>query len=427
MLTAISLEAFKCFRGKTTLPLGRFNVLAGVNGRGKSSALQPLLCMAQTLAARFRDSIQLNGVLIELGTMSEVRSRDVPAREPMTWAFEFEVEGWWRRYEYSLLTSAVDELRAQVARVVISGGSESEVNYEREFVLDASGKYRESKSETAVEAANRTLDDIDVTLGVDQHASSALGQAALARLHYLCAERLGPRSFAPRSSLGDWITVGPRGEYTAEVLAWTKRDQVQLEEARCVPGDRARSEIAQTVYDQTGAWLSEIFEGGAIEVETPDPAIHAIRMNSDGRAQFVRPLHTGFGFSYVLPVIVAGLIARAGEMLVVENPEAHLHPMAQSRLAQFLGRVAAAGIQVFVETHSENVLLGARLALKDGTLSQPDDISVLYFGRDAESPVQRIPVEGEGRIRIWPDGFFDQTSSDLAQLHDSQARPAGKS
>ena len=62
------------------------------------------------------------------------------------------------------------------------------------------------------------------------------------------------------------------------------------------------------------------------------------------------PPNTGFGFTYALPIVLDGLMAPAGSMMIVENPEAHLHPRAQSNMGYFLGRMAAAGVRIIVET-----------------------------------------------------------------------------
>ena len=135
-----------------------------------------------------------------------------------------------------------------------------------------------------------------------------------------------------------------------------------------------------------------------------------------GQSLFVRPTNTGFGLSFVLGIIVAGLAATSDTVLIVENPEAHLHPKAQSMIGEFLGRVAAGGTQVFVETHSEHVLNGIRRMVKQTILS-PDGVRFHFFARTlnaVEPSVSVIPVSAAGDISSWPDGFFDQLDRDLS-------------
>ena len=100
---------------------------------------------------------------------------------------------------------------------------------------------------------------------------------------------------------------------------------------------------------------------------------------------FHRPIHTGFGLTQVLPLLVAALSARLEDLLLVENPEVHLHPSGQAAMGEFLAEVAAAGVQVLAETHSDHVLNGVRRAVKKGIL-RPDDAALHFF-----------PAAGRGR------------------------------
>jgi predicted ATPase len=114
-------------------------------------------------------------------------------------------------------------------------------------------------------------------------------------------------------------------------------------------------------------------------------------------------------------ILVAGLVARPGEILIVENPEAHLHPLAQSRMGEFLARVSQAGVQVFVESHSEHILNAFRLAVKDKWIEN-EALSVLYFRRHEVDPILRIMVDSDGRIEDWPKDFFDQRTREFLKL-----------
>ena len=145
-----------------------------------------------------------------------------------------------------------------------------------------------------------------------------------------------------------------------------------------------------------------------------------LKLNADDSpGTTYRPSNVGFGYSYALPIIVSGLIAKPGEILIVENPEAHLHPYAQAQMAKFLARVSASGVQVFIESHSETILNGLRIAVLDGVVTA-DDLNILYFskskGKDVE--VENIPVQNDeyASIEHWPEGFFDQNDKDLQRL-----------
>jgi predicted ATPase len=225
---------------------------------------------------------------------------------------------------------------------------------------------------------------------------------------------MGPQEFYPRLDDPGFVTVGVRGERCAEAIAWADREQRRIEDSMLAPVSKGAEGEARTVADQSTAWLSYVFEGARVRVQEPYSTILTLEFNADGSAHYDRPTNVGFGFSYILPVIVAGLIAQPGQVLVVENPEAHLHPMAQARLGEFLARVASTGVQVFVESHSEHILNSFRLAVRDRVIASTK-LVVLYFS-DAEAPVLRIPVTEDGGVEHWPDGFFDQRLQDFIRL-----------
>ena len=261
-------------------------------------------------------------------------------------------------------------------------------------------------------------------LGVAERPSAA----SPLELTYLHAERVGPRdTLAVDSVPGDDLNVGVRGEFTAQVL-----------EAHALAGRRRKvreplwhprtEDGLADLGKQAELWMGDIAPGIELRALTlPDTNMSAMRFKRAGVAtEWLRPPNTGFGISYALPIIVAGLLAPTGSMLLVENPEAHLHPAGQSRIGRFLATLAAAGVQVIAETHSDHVLNGVRLAAVDA--KHPllhDQIIVQYFhGQDeAAERARAIDVTAKGGLSSWPAGFFDQSEKDLAAI--LQARPRG--
>ena len=120
----------------------------------------------------------------------------------------------------------------------------------------------------------------------------------------------------------------------------------------------------------------------------------------------------------LFPILVALLAARPGDVLLVENPEVHLHPRAQQRLGSLLASVAASGVQVIVETHSDHVLNGVRLAVKQPAI-KPDDVAMHFFApalTGGEFVPQSPKIDSDGKLDVWPEGFFDQFDLALSQL-----------
>jgi len=131
-----------------------------------------------------------------------------------------------------------------------------------------------------------------------------------------------------------------------------------------------------------------------------------------------RAANVGFGLTYVLPILTAILSSAPGALLLIENPEAHLHPKGQSRMGELLARAASCGIQIIVETHSDHILNGIRLAVRNRKLAS-SDVQIHFFQRgehDGVIDVSTLRVDRNGSIDEWPDGFFDQSERDLMAL-----------
>ena len=236
---------------------------------------------------------------------------------------------------------------------------------------------------------------------------------------YLCAERLGPRDTQEIHPTPDG-GVGHQGQFTAQVLvqAQIDRRRVSVPEGRRVPADATTADgaaIAPTVGAQAEAWLSRLVRPIQIEARRiPGSGLATLRFRECAVAEWTRPANVGFGLSYALPIVVAGLTIPAGRLLIVENPEAHLHPAGQSAMAEFLARVAASGVQVIVETHSDHVVNGLRRAVATERLLPASEIAIYAFGGDGTAT--RIEVTDVGTLSAWPEQFFDQLQKDLLAI-----------
>ena len=145
-----------------------------------------------------------------------------------------------------------------------------------------------------------------------------------------------------------------------------------------------------------------------------------------------RATNVGFGVSYALPPVVALLAPKPDgsnsreHLVVIENPEAHIHPAGQTAMAELAARAVASGSQVVLETHSDHVLNGVRLAVVEGILS-PDVVVIHYFERSGLDVRMTTPViTDNGRLDIWPEGFFDQYERDLSRLISIPHAPVKK-
>lgn len=328
-------------------------ILAGVNGTGKTSLIHALLLAHE--AWRRRDGlVELNGPFdLELGSFVDITNYEVGGE------FSFRFTGGTNKAD-DFLFSGTEEQR--FATVVMS----------------------------------------------DTRDTSVFSKAPRS-FQYLSAERLGPRVTQSSAALPpQMIQVGCRGEYTAQVLDTLGS---MLVDAGRVGDDGDSPPLLKPQAEQ---WLSRVTRPLQVDTESfPGTGSFALRFRVG--EEWVKPTNMGFGVTYAIPVIVAGLTAALGAVLIVENPEAHLHPAGQSQMGVFLATMAASGVQVIVETHSDHVLNGARRAVAEHHILPASSTAVYHFDCSVAAPV-RLSFTNGGGVSSWPPTFFDQYQLDVAAL-----------
>ena len=111
-------------------------------------------------------------------------------------------------------------------------------------------------------------------------------------------------------------------------------------------------------------------------------------------------------------------MAKEGHILVMDSREAHLHPLGQSRIGEFLSKMANSGVKVIIETHSDHILNGVRLSVNNRVISS-DKVGIHFFEKNNSDNKTRIvspQIDSHGNLSEWPDGFFDQSDKDLGKL-----------
>jgi predicted ATPase len=204
--------------------------------------------------------------------------------------------------------------------------------------------------------------------------------------------------------------MGTRGEYALYYLY--KYGNQPITNTKVLHPDTEEGENILSV--QVNYWLSYI---------TPKVQVRAYYDSNLVRGTFqigdspeFKPTNVGFGLTYVLPVIIALLTAKEGAMIIIENPESDLHPAAQSKIAELIVRCANSGRQVFIETHSDHIIYGVRVCIKQKEIAPenwiaPEKVKTYYFQRAERSQnavVDNIVIDKRGRLENAPKGFFDQ-------------------
>lgn len=127
-----------------------------------------------------------------------------------------------------------------------------------------------------------------------------------------------------------------------------------------------------------------------------------------------RPQNVGTGVTYIAMIIIAAFSCKKGDILIVENPEIHLHPSAQSKFLEFLSFMSLCGIQIIIETHSDHIFNGLRKCVHN-SLIDVENQSIYFFKIKDDGccePVL-INIDKDGRLLNTDDGLFDQIQNDL--------------
>jgi predicted ATPase len=246
--------------------------------------------------------------------------------------------------------------------------------------------------------------------------------------HYLSANRWGPRLTTPLSD--DAIRQGnlaKDGRYTIHYLIENGNQPLPNSD---IP--LREEQAGKTLLRQVQSWLGEISPGTRIAIQAiknMDIGTIGYSFEREGSidSPTFRATHVGFGLSYTLPIIVALLSLPKDGLVLLENPEAHLHPKGQTQMGKLMAQVAAAGTQVIVETHSDHILEGIQLAVFEGQL-KPEQTCFHYFDFDEQGLVKKATpkINEQGRLDNWPSGFFDESINNLAALASRRRRERRK-
>jgi len=378
MLSKLHIKNFKSHRD-TAIEFGNLTLLAGMNSSGKSSLIHALLLLRQSfLKGRLDQGLDLNEPLCRIGTGQDVL---------------------YRLADSNILT------------IEITTGESFRFAYDVEKAL---GGTFLPKSAYGENIAREKLSELPLFSNDFQYVSSL---------------RFGGRSHFDQYD----YEVGEQRQVSRS-----------LGQGECVAHFLDRFGADQTVNylfdgndyalaDQVGSWLRRISDGITMEVKRSASGGFDITYGyaHDGVKPFagLKAENVGYGVSHSLSVLVALISAKPGSLVILENPEAHLHPRGQAELAKLIARVAQGGVQVVVETHSDHILNGVLVATKQYEYAKAKQklegldrkkVKIYSIDKDSKDPTAalatEIKIEEGGRIDHQPSGFFDQAEKDLGYL-----------
>lgn len=364
MIKQIEIQNFKSLK-KVAVSTKNLNVLMGLNGMGKSSFIQMLLLLMQSDKLEER-VIDLNGILAQIG-----QGKDA--------LYQFAEE------EKIIFELVFDGLPKFSWKFLYQKDKEKLIS-ENSFAKDLMKSFREKTKQ----------------------------------FQYISAERIGPRDIYEASSVvvSDKKQLGLLGEYAAYYINVFGQEYDVIEQLR------HSNATSSNLLSQMNAWMKEISPGISLNTKYV-PEVNKVILDYQfdlirDKTNSFRPKNVGFGISYVLPIVLALLTAEEGKIIIIENPESHIHPRGQAELGRLIAMAAQIGAQLFVETHSDHILNGIRVAVKDSNIDK-SKVNIMFFDKvttDKEqfSNVKQIKIDKNGELNEYPKNFLDEWSNQLIKL-----------
>lgn len=238
-------------------------------------------------------------------------------------------------------------------------------------------------------------------------------------IKYLGPLREEPKSLYPLETNGSSFDLGLKGENTAAVFENNKSKIISYIEPSFYDNGAEGTPVPVkgTLAEAINKWL--VYLGVAKDMSTNDRGKfgHELKIVTEIADLKQDLTHVGVGVSQILPILVLCFLSGNGDSIILEQPELHLHPKVQTRLADFFVSMNALGKQCILETHSEYLINRLRLLVAKATDTKIADETMIYFvEKDKEigySKYREITINPYGVIAEWPDGFFDE-GEDLA-------------
>lgn len=380
MIESLHLRNFKSIKDKK-FDLRNLNILLGLNGQGKSSFIQSLLLLRQSEKLE-QGELTLNSGkngLVNIGTTKDAL------------------------YQYS---------EDKILSLDIKFHESELIKMSFDYEIDAD--------------IFRMCGEIDSNIKM-RHDESLFSN----NFQYLNAQRIEPE-YANKTSLSsvkDENSIGKYGEYTAHYIALRGNeavvfDNVLHKDSSYYDTITSETNVDRSLRNQINLWLGEISPGVKVVARQIDPNMVLLEYNfeqpSYGSTNRFMPENVGFGISYALHVVTALLTAQPKSLIIIENPESHIHPRGQAELGKLIAKVAQNNVQVVIETHSDHILNGIRVAVKDSTIDK-EKVVAFYFNKRVEeqeqySEITHIRIDRNGSLSKYPENLLDEWSNQISKL-----------
>jgi predicted ATPase len=375
-ISSIELNGFKSFISDT-LTLGQLTLLTGLNSSGKSSVIQAIQLLRN---ARNGKELYLDGH----GELEELVN---------PYGNAFDIKLFHNVFHFGNISFASTEVaneqypvKIRFARSVEEDEYINNYNHKNAFDSSQNGRFQGegSKGAALMEYSHERFPDII----------------------YIAADRFGPTT-SISIEIGN-TKLGSKGENLLKCIE---------KSSNFILNDLVKHENSEgnTLLFNLKAWLGVISPNVKF-----DHFIQPMSDSSYSTFNGFRAKNVGFGLSYTLPVIAALLIGSTdpNSIVIIENPEAHLHPKGQTEMARLIALCVEAGVQVIVETHSDHLFDGIRIFAKNSKTNFHEKVKTYWFELDKNrnTEVHEVVIDENGRIPNAPQGLFDQFEINASKL-----------
>ena len=434
MIIHLKLDNFKIWRTTGAMRLAPLTLLLGTNSSGKSSLIQSLLLIRQTVRGddpnldlnlgnpdsqdsvtlgQFKDLLCRHGAAGESNAANQVGiefrwSETGGSRESTVFSARYRrgpagsADLEYLRMGRDGLGFTVERKKPGIYRLLLSN--------ERRAV-GQSADYRPQRSFAFSPAAIADLGKRGEPL---RHIGPAL-LSELAKIIYLGpVRRLAQRDYVWAGRMPAHIGDDGAKAFDALIASGVASEQA---------GSGKRHDPQDLrLFEETAQWLKAMDLADGLSVRSlGGSARYELRIHTQGEAVNIKDV--GVGVSQVVPVIVAALFAESGHIVIVEEPESHLHPLAQSQLAELFAHVSREkGVQFIVETHSEHLFRRMQTLMAQGKLSS-EDCAMYFVEREGKhAKLVTLEADASGRIHNWPPKFFGDSVGEARAQAQAMAR-----
>ena len=453
MLDSLEINGFKPWDKMGPIRLAPISAFFGANSSGKTSILQFLLMLKQTVASK--DPLQtLNfSDIVDLGTMQDVlhKAEDgQPLSEKISWQISWKLEKS-LALKIELPTGPISRSGKSIQfRAVVKKSKAGNPEVESFFYIfdgqefsfhpsaEKGTQLRSSGAWNFELISNRgrpyPLPAPFKCYGFPDRTRTQYQNTAFLKDFEASFESLfdkvfylGPLREDPKRQYtwggGDRTDVGPRGEYTVEaLLAGQHRPDIASNRTDLTPSPRNKRHSLQ---ERVAGWLRELGLIYSFEVEpiSDDTNLYRVRVKNNKKSSTVLLTEIGFGISQVLPVLTILFYVPDNSIVILEQPELHLHPAVQASLADVLIDAAKSkNIQIILESHSEHLLHRFLRRIAERKI-EDSDVAFFFLRRDGgHSVIDELQVDLFGNVKNWPKDFFGNTMTDIAERQKAMLR-----